>query len=88
MRERKVGDRHPTPVQRPKAYPEILGDVVICPEFAQKFSKRYNNTPEQEIVVYLIHGILHLLGYADTKTEADTLMHKEQARLLKQIIKP
>ena len=37
----------------------ILGDVVICPEFAA------SNNPdlEAETRLLLVHGILHLLGY-------------------------
>ena len=37
----------------------ILGDVVICPEFAA----RNNPDLEAETRLLLVHGILHLLGY-------------------------
>ncbi len=37
----------------------ILGDVVICPEYAA----RNNPDLEAELRLLLVHGILHLLGY-------------------------
>jgi probable rRNA maturation factor len=42
------------PAERP-----LLGDVVICPEYAA----RNNPDVESELRVLLVHGILHLLGY-------------------------
>ena len=37
----------------------ILGDVVICPEYAG----RNNPDVNAELRLLLVHGILHLLGY-------------------------
>ena len=65
--------------------PDLLGDVVICPEIAQRFAKIYKTTTKREICLYLIHGILHLLGYNDTNARNRSLMEKEQARILKKI---
>jgi probable rRNA maturation factor len=44
----------------------VLGDVVICPEYAA------TNNPDlsAELRLLLVHGILHLLGY-DHETEPD-----------------
>jgi probable rRNA maturation factor len=45
----------------------LLGDVVICPAFAERTS----HTPiEDELRLLLVHGILHLLGH-DHDEEAD-----------------
>jgi len=37
----------------------VLGDVVICPEYAA----RNNPDLDAEVRLLLVHGILHLLGY-------------------------
>lgn len=68
-------------------HPEILGDVVICPEITQKFSKIYKTSLRQEIHLCLIHGILHLLGYNDTNAKKRSLMEKEQERILHKLKK-
>jgi probable rRNA maturation factor len=66
-------------------HPEILGDVVICPQIAQAAAKIYRTDTENEILLYLIHGILHLLGYNDVGTAGRQRMEKEQLRILKRI---
>ncbi len=66
-------------------HPEILGDIVICPEFAQSSAKIYNTTFKRELALYVIHGILHLLGYDDISTEERRGMEKEQATLLEKV---
>ncbi|MBI2989013.1 MAG: rRNA maturation RNase YbeY [Deltaproteobacteria bacterium] len=50
------GEQLPTGIQ-------ILGDVVISVEQAEKQAGERRKTLEQEIESLLIHGILHLLGY-------------------------
>lgn len=59
-----------------RLHPEILGDVVICPEIARG-----------EIYLCLVHGILHLLGYDDSNAKERSLLEKEQAQILKKIMK-
>ena len=59
-------------------HPQILGDVVICPEIAKE---------SREIHLCLIHGILHLLGYDDSNKKDRLLMEKEQNRLLEKLTK-
>ncbi|MGB9698871.1 MAG: rRNA maturation RNase YbeY [Thermodesulfobacteriota bacterium] len=47
-------DGHPAP---------LLGDVVISVETAQRQAQKRGVQLEEEIIILLIHGILHLLGY-------------------------
>ncbi|MCQ9208510.1 MAG: rRNA maturation RNase YbeY [Omnitrophica bacterium] len=68
-------------------HPEVLGDLVICPEIAQKYARSYGTSLNREIYLYLIHGILHLLGYDDTSAKKRIIMEKEQNRILKKILK-
>jgi len=64
LHERYVGEAGPTdvlsfPLDEPGAGDRVLGDVVICPEYAA------TNNPDlaAELLLLLVHGILHLLGY-------------------------
>ena len=71
LRERYLGEVGPTDVL---SFPQdededgvrLLGDVVICPEYAT------DNNPDlgAELRLLLVHGILHLLGY-DHEDEGD-----------------
>ena len=60
----------------------ILGDVVISVETAARQASAYGHSPEIELRVLLIHGVLHLLGH-DHIEEKDALrMRVEEQRLL------
>ncbi|MGQ9694169.1 MAG: rRNA maturation RNase YbeY [Thermodesulfobacteriota bacterium] len=52
------------PQQSFNAHPaQVLGDVVISIETAQRQAQKRGVQLEEEIIMLLIHGILHLLGY-------------------------
>ena len=43
--------------------PALLGDIVVCPQFAQVSRRRSAGTrPSHEIRILVAHGLLHLLG--------------------------
>jgi probable rRNA maturation factor len=61
--------------------PQILGDIVISVETAQKDAIQGNLTIAQEIDFLIIHGLLHLLGYNHentTKKETNIMRQKEK----------
>ena len=43
--------------------PAVLGDVVLCPQVAADQAVAHGSTPEAELDLLLVHGILHLLGH-------------------------
>jgi probable rRNA maturation factor len=44
-------------------HPQLLGDLVISVETAYRQSHRFGVTGMEMIVLLMIHGILHLIGY-------------------------
>ena len=60
----------------------ILGDVVISVDRARRQAKRFNSTFKREIYLYIIHGILHLLGYDDEKASSRKKMQKKEIQIL------
>lgn len=68
--------------------PQLLGDVVISVETAEKEGKAAGTPTETRFAQLLIHGILHLFGYDHEKNERESLrMDKKSAALLKLIEK-
>ena len=58
------------------------GQVLISSDTALKNSRLFNTSFEEEIVLYVIHGILHLSGYDDeTKAGKDRMSKKEEGIL-------
>ncbi|MBP5232587.1 MAG: rRNA maturation RNase YbeY [Planctomycetes bacterium] len=47
-----------------------LGDIAVNAELAGRLAAENGWKPEQELALYALHGLLHLLGY-DDHSEAD-----------------
>jgi probable rRNA maturation factor len=60
--------------------PSVLGDVVVSVETAEREARQRGVILEEEMVLLLVHGILHLLGYdhEDAPAEAVQMEAKEQ----------
>jgi probable rRNA maturation factor len=60
----------------------LLGEVVICPEKAVHEAQSLGISPEEELNRYVVHGLLHLLGYDDRDEEKAAIMEERQEKLL------
>ncbi|GAB4228044.1 MAG: rRNA maturation RNase YbeY [Chlamydiales bacterium] len=45
--------------------PRHLGEVVVCPKIAIEYAREHKISPQHEVTLYIVHGILHLVGYDD-----------------------
>lgn len=64
---------------------KVLGEIFISLDTARRNAKLFGVAFEDEVVRYLVHGMLHLFGY-DDGTEADKMrMWHRQEGLLKDI---
>jgi rRNA maturation RNase YbeY len=57
---------------------EVSGDIFISIECVQANAKRYKVSFSKELERVMIHGLLHLLGYKDTKPEERKIMKREE----------
>ena len=60
----------------------LFGDVVVSVDAAAKASKTHKVPFRQELCRYIIHGILHLVGYNDKTEAGKKRMWKRQEELL------
>lgn len=61
----------------------ILGEVFICPEVAFEYAEKHNLSVYDELSMYVIHGLLHLLGYDDLSPSEEKIMREEEKRCMK-----
>lgn len=61
------------------------GEVVLCVPFARREAKRRRHSPEHELLLYALHGVLHLSGYDDRTPAAHARMHEEEDRILEEL---
>lgn len=60
----------------------LLGDVVVSAERAAAQAPRHRHTTERELMLLVIHGVLHLLGYDDTTPRRAERMRRRQHEIL------
>ncbi|MBI4728147.1 MAG: rRNA maturation RNase YbeY [Acidobacteria bacterium] len=68
----------------PSPGPVVLGDVVLCPEFAQRQARALGRRPDGERELLLVHGILHLLGHDHADRRGEWEMSREERAILLQ----
>jgi len=59
----------------------FLGDIVICIEIANEYSKNKNHSLLNEIKFLILHGILHLLGNDHNDEDINDKMIKLQNKI-------
>ena len=62
---------------------KLLGDIIISVEIAQRQADNLNHSIEKELTVLLIHGLLHLTGYAHEEDKDYKIMRGKESEILK-----
>jgi probable rRNA maturation factor len=60
----------------------LHGEIFICVDEARVQARRFRATWQSEVVRYVVHGLLHLLGYDDRRIRSQRIMKREEDRLL------
>ncbi|HTY87103.1 MAG TPA: rRNA maturation RNase YbeY [Candidatus Acidoferrum sp.] len=71
--------------QTSKPKPQIHGEIFICVDEAVAQARRFGTSWQSEIVRYLVHGVLHLLGFDDATPGARRRMKREENRRLRRL---
>src|SRR3990170_18004 len=66
LNSRFAGDDYATdvlafPMMEEEEFTLVLGDVVVCPEVAQRNAERIGRSLDSELDTLVVHGTLHLL---------------------------
>jgi probable rRNA maturation factor len=68
----------------PDPGPAMLGDIVLCPEFAAKQAQTAGHSLGHELALLTVHGVLHLLGYDHAEPDEEKEMFALQRELLEE----
>ena len=63
----------------------LQGDIVVSAETARRTARQLGWTPRQELILYLLHGLLHLTGYDDILPADRRAMRAREKSLLQQL---
>ena len=62
--------------------PGILGDIVVCPDVAIEQARMAGHSAQEEMLLLVTHGILHLLGFDHAEPDEREVMFDLQRTLL------
>jgi len=69
-------------------HPHLLGDLVISVETAKRQSNRFGLDGAEMVILLMVHGVLHLIGYEHEGTKKGAReMTLKQRELFRQVIK-
>ena len=60
----------------------VEADLVICRDEAARQAAARGHDIRLELLLYAVHGLLHVLGYDDAERDAAALMHQREDQLL------
>jgi probable rRNA maturation factor len=66
-------------------YGEEQGELIISVEHAVTQARRYHTTTPRELILYVVHGILHLHGYNDLTRPQRRRMRAAERLLVSQL---
>ncbi len=60
------------------APPSILGDVLVCPSYAQRSAAERGIALDDELALLVVHGLLHLLGHDHAEPDETARMQQRE----------
>lgn len=60
----------------------IDGELIVSTQTAIREANAHGWSPKAELVLYVVHGLLHLCGYDDTSAETRPVMRSRERDLL------
>ena len=58
------------------------GQIIVCADVAVREARRRGVGPQRELMLYVVHGLLHLIGYDDASPRAAARMHAREEEIL------
>lgn len=65
----------------------ISAQIVVCADEAVEQARLRRTGPQRELMLYVVHGLLHLAGYDDTTARGAAAMHAREDELLAEFLK-
>lgn len=61
----------------------ISAEIILCGDVAVRQAKPLGCSPQRELMLYLVHGLLHLMGYDDSSVRGAAKMSARQDELVR-----
>lgn len=78
-----VQQRQPAASGSPRgAEKSIEGEVIVNADMALQRAAEFHWSPQDELVLYVVHGLLHLVGYDDLSPDEKRVMRSREQDIL------
>lgn len=81
-----ISFNHARPPILPPGEAWAFGDIFVCYPVARKNAKRFNHTILQEMMMYVVHGALHLSGMDDHTDKDRAQMDKQAEKIITRLL--
>jgi probable rRNA maturation factor len=65
--------------------PALVGEVLVSAQTARREAARRGHAPYHELMLYAVHGVLHLLGHDDHRPRDRARMRRSERALLRSL---
>ena len=89
--DRRMAELHRRFLHQPGSTDVITfhhGEIFISVERARSQASRFGSSMERELRLYIVHGLLHLHQFDDTKPTAAKVMERTQNRVVQAATRP
>lgn len=62
-----------------------MGEILVCPAKALENAVEFNTSAGRELLLYIVHGLLHLGGWDDQSHEQALAMREAESRVMKRL---
>lgn len=62
----------------------LSGELVVGLEYGRRMAARHGWRPDDELLLYVVHGLLHLCGYDDLTDEARPVMRMRESEWIRE----
>lgn len=81
-----ISFNHTRPPVLPPGEPWAFGDIFVCYQVARKNAKKFKHTILQEMLMYVIHGALHLSGMDDRAPQDRAEMDRQAEKIIAHLL--
>lgn len=85
LHDRFFNDPSPTDCISFPVDEQTLGEIFVCPKTAVDYASKKGLDPYEEAALYIIHGILHLIGYDDLEAKERRTMRKKEKSCMRHL---
>ena len=64
---------------------DVEVEIIVCPAVAAREAAKRSLPYSRELVLYLVHGLLHTAGQDDLKPELKRIMRRKEAAALREL---